>query len=143
MTLDTVVLMVSVAPGVPLSPTRRVQQQEQCVQSPHTSTCTWHIVDVPMCTRYHMHMIPGTHRYVLRNRSWLSSARCKQYHMLVPGTHRYVLRNRSWLSSARCKQYHMHMIPGAWYTYGTYSGTVPGFPQPDVSNFINLSGVIT
>ena len=36
MTLGVVVLVVSVAPGVPRSPTRRVQQHEQCVRFPHT-----------------------------------------------------------------------------------------------------------
>ena len=30
MTLDVVVLVVSVAPGIPRRPTRRVQQQQQC-----------------------------------------------------------------------------------------------------------------
>ena len=36
--LGVVVLVVSVAPGIPRNPTRRVQQQQQRAQSPHTST---------------------------------------------------------------------------------------------------------
>ena len=36
--LGVVVLVVSVAPCIARSPTRLVQQQQQCVQAPHAST---------------------------------------------------------------------------------------------------------
>ena len=86
--LGVVVLVVSVAPGIARNPTRRVQQQ-QCVQSPRTSTRIYiyylvYSLRTHMCTRYHLHMIPGTcyipGSYVIRNRSWLSSARYEQFY---------------------------------------------------------------
>ena len=51
-----------------------------------------------------------------------------------------------------CTRYHMHMhivIPGTWYTPGSYinlvaiirTGTVPRFSQADISDVLNLSGV--
>ena len=58
MTLGVVVLVVSVAPGIPRGSTRRVQQQQQqCVQSPHIDIYLPGIMRIQMYDTYELSVL--------------------------------------------------------------------------------------